>query len=99
MDWAAAAGGCKIDLARIRPGIGDELGQRLGVDRWVHRENERHANDAGDRSDVAAKIKVEFVVERRIDRACRTDQKQRVAVWGRTCDQLIADIAGGTGPI
>ena len=37
------------------------------------------ASDASDRRDVADEIEIELVVERRIDRAGRTDQEERVA--------------------
>ena len=40
----------------------------------------RHADDAGDRCDVAAEIEAELVVERLIDQIRRRDEEERVAV-------------------
>src|SRR5438874_13712576 len=99
MHRASAAGGRKIDLARIRPVISYQFGYRLEGDRWIHRDDERHADNARDRSDIANEIEIKIVVERRVNRGRRTDQKKRVAVRGGTCDRLRADIAAGPGPI
>ena len=54
---------------------------------------------ARDRRDVADEIEIELVVERRVDRVRRSDQKERIAVRGRAHDRLGADIAAGTRPV
>src|SRR5262249_61635534 len=74
-----------IDLARIDLGVGDEFRDRLGRDCWIYRHDQWGASDAGDRRDVADKIEIELVIERRVDRARRADYEQRVAV--RECPQ------------
>src|SRR5258707_11019202 len=87
-----------IDLARIGLGKGNELGNRLGRNRWMYLHDERYANYAGDRRDVTDKIEIELVVECRIDRVGRTDDEQRIAVRGRTHGRLDGDIAAGPRP-
>ena len=69
------AGRRHVDLARIGLGIGDELGNRLGRNRWIHHHDKGHAADACDRRDVADEIEIELVIERRVDRVRRTDQR------------------------
>ena len=64
----ADAGRRHVDLARIGLGIGDELGNGLGRNRWIHHHDIGHADDARDRRDVADEIEIELVVERRVDR-------------------------------
>src|SRR6266446_7090522 len=87
------------DLARIGLGIGDELGDRLGWNRWIDHHDLGKADDARDGRDVADKIEIELFVERRIDRVCRSDQEERVAIRGRTHDRLGADIGTSTWPV
>src|SRR5262249_35252500 len=84
-----------VDLAWISLGISDELGDRLGWDRWMHQHDVRHDNDAGDRRDITDEIEVELVVERRVDRVGRVDQEERIAIRGRTHDRLRGDITAG----
>ena len=52
-----------------------------------------HSDNARDGRDVADEIEVELVVERLIDRICRSDPKERVAVCRRAHDGLGGDIA------
>ena len=87
------------ELARIRLGIGDELGKRLGRNRGMYHHDEGTADQARDRRDVANEIEIEFVVKRRIDRVRRTDQEQRVAVRSRAHDRLGGDIAACARPV
>src|SRR5262245_60384803 len=59
---------------------------------WIYPHDEREANDASDRRDVAEEIEVEPVVKRRVDRVRRAHQEKCVAVrWG-THDRFGADI-------
>jgi hypothetical protein len=50
-------------------------------------------------TDVADEIEIELVVERRIDRAGRTDQEERVAVCRRAHDRFGADVGAATRPV
>ncbi len=43
----------------------------------MHYHHVRHADNAGDGSDIANEIEIELVVERRVDRVRRGCQKQR----------------------
>ena len=88
-----------IDLARIGLGVGDELGNRLGRNRWIHLHDVGHAHDARDRRDVAKKIEIELVIERRVDRVHRADHEERIAVRRRLHDRLGADIAASARPV
>jgi putative ABC transport system substrate-binding protein len=75
MGRAPSAARRHIDLARIGLGVRDELGNRLGRDRWMDGHDKRLADDGCDRRDVADEIEIEFVVERRVDRVEATDPK------------------------
>ena len=60
--------------------MGNELRNRVRGDRGVHGHDIGDADDAGDRRNVADEIEVEFLVERGIDRVCRSNQKKCVAI-------------------
>src|SRR5215475_11128571 len=68
------------ELARIGLGIDDELGDRIGWNRWIDHHDLGKADNARDGRDVADKIEIELFVERRIDRVCRSDEEERVAI-------------------
>src|SRR5262249_40156802 len=74
------------DFAGIGFGVGDEVRNGLGWDRWVHDYSVGRDYDASNRRDVANEI--EPLIERRVDRLCRTDHEQRVSVCGRAHDGL-----------
>jgi hypothetical protein len=99
MAWRPVAGRGHTDLARMRLGVGDELGNCLGWKRWIYHHDKGRAGNACDRRDVADEIEVERVVERRIDRVRRDDQKERIAVRGCTHDRLGGDIGAGAWPV
>src|SRR5262249_52019646 len=90
------AGRSQIDLARLGLGIGNELGNRFGRNRWIYHHNERKADDARDRRDVVDEIVIELLIKRRVDRVRRTCQEERVAVRGSAHDRFGADIAAAT---
>ena len=98
MCGAAAAGRGHVDLSRIGLGVNDEFGKRLCEDRRVDQHHHRHADDAGDRRDVAHEIEVQFFVERGVDRV-RDRWQQRVAIGRGVHDRLGADIAAGAGAV
>src|SRR5215470_7304102 len=81
------------DLARIGLGIGDELGNCFGRNRWMHRYDVRLPVNACDRRDVADEIETELVIERGVDGVPTADYEQRVAVRRCAHDRLGADIA------
>jgi hypothetical protein len=83
-----------VDFARIGLGISDEFGNSFGRQRWIYYHDARHADDAGDRRNVADEIEVKLLIERRVDSVCRVGQKERIAVRRRTHDRLRADIGG-----
>jgi hypothetical protein len=65
----------------------------------MDRHDKRLADDACDRRDVTDEMEIEFVVERRVDRLCRGDHEQRVAIGGRAYDRLGTDVGTATGPV
>ena len=98
-DVGAVAGRRHVDLARIGLGVGDELGNGLGRNRWIDHHDNGNAADARDRRDVADEIEIELVVERRVDRVRRSDQEERIAVRRRAHDRLGGDIAASARPV
>src|SRR5262245_10845077 len=88
-----------VDLAWIGLGVGDQLGNSFGRNRWMHHHDEAVAADACDWRDIANKIETELLVECRVDCARRSDQEEHIAVRGRLDDNLRADIAAPTRPI
>src|SRR5262245_6184037 len=93
---ASDAARSQIDLARVRLGIGSELGNCFGRNGWIYHHHYGLAGDACNRRDVADAIKIELVVQRRVDRVESTAQEERVAVGGRAHYGLGADIAAAT---
>src|SRR5262249_31417555 len=85
------------ELAGIGLGIGDELGDRRRWNREVRYHNVVHAGDAGNRRDVAAEIETELFVHRSIDRVCRGEQEERVAI--RRARPRGGDFAPRPGPV
>jgi hypothetical protein len=61
----------------------------------MQHDDHRHADDAGDRSDVADEVETEFRVERGVHRVRHGGEQQRVTVGRRRHDDLGADIAAG----
>src|SRR5437667_7898402 len=99
MACRSVAARCHVDLARVGPGIRDELGNRLRRERWVYRHNEGDRVDACDGCNVAEEVEIEFLVKRRIDRGRGADQEQGVSVRRRIHDQLRTNIAAGSWPV
>src|SRR5262245_53056795 len=58
MGCGSVAGRCHVDLAGVRLGIGDELGNGLGRDRWMDHHDEWRATDACNRRKVAKKNEI-----------------------------------------
>src|SRR5262245_12410215 len=93
MGGSADPGGRQANLARVGLGIGDELGNSFGRNRWMYRYDVGLPVNAGDRRDVADEIETKLVIERGVDGIPTADHEQRVAVCGRAHDGLGADIA------
>src|SRR5262245_50703159 len=86
-------------FAGIGLGVGDEVGNGLGWDRWVHDYSVGRAYDASNRRDVANEIEFEMVVQGGVDRATRTDHEQRISVCGRAHDGLGSYVGTSTRPV
>src|SRR5262249_7740388 len=99
MSRRSVAGRCHADFARIGLSVRDKLANRLGWDRRIDHHDVGLAVDACHRRDCAYEIEVKLVVERRVDAARRTYQKQRVSVGGRTHDGLGGDMGARAGPV
>src|SRR6516164_3729617 len=87
-DMGRTSNACRriVDLARIGFGVGDELRDRLGWNRWIYHHDVGATANARDRRDVADEIKIEVRIECGVDRVTRHDRhEQCVAVrWART---------------
>src|SRR5262249_5868996 len=99
MGRESGAAGRKIDLAGIGLGIGNELGDCLGWERCIDHHDKGPTDKARDRRDVADEIEIELLVERRVARVPRSNQKERVAVRWRADARLGADIAASARSI
>jgi hypothetical protein len=69
-----AAGRCHVDLARIALGVGDELWEGPGRDRWINHHDEGERGESADRRDVADEIEIQSVIKRRVDGVRRIEQ-------------------------
>jgi hypothetical protein len=94
----ADAGGAVAQLAGIRLGVGDELGDVAGGNRRMHRQHVGRDADQADVRHVGDRVVAKLLVERGAD-AVRADiaQHQRVPVGRRLRDQLRCDRAAGAG--
>src|SRR5262245_49136589 len=99
MGWAYNGARRNVDFAWIGLSIGDELGDRLGRNRWMHHHDVGHDNNAGDRRDVADEIEVELVIECRVERVRRSGHKELIAVRECTHDGLRGDITARAWPV
>jgi hypothetical protein len=69
-----------VIFTRFTLSVSDELGDGRGRNRRMHDHHARHAGNAGDRSNIANKIEIELVVQRRVDRVVAPGHEQRIAV-------------------
>src|SRR5262249_36813079 len=99
MGRAADARRCKGERSWIAFCVCDQVWNRLSRNRGVYRQDRSGAADARDRGHVADEIEIELLVERRIDRAARTDHEERVAVRRCLHHRLGADVAAGARPV
>src|SRR5262245_33682762 len=89
------AGRSHVHLAWIGFGESNEFWDGLGRNRRIDLHDLGHAEDAGDRRDIAEKHEAELVVERRVNSVRRGHQKERIPIWSRTDDRLGGDISAG----
>src|SRR5262249_39285174 len=90
---------CKVNLARIGFGIGDEFRNGVGRNSWMHYHHVGHKNNAGGRRDLTDEIVVERIVKRRVDGVCRRDEEQRVSVWDCLHDRFGTYVTASARPI
>src|SRR5262245_4940424 len=95
MRCRADAGRRHCDLAWIGLRAGDQLSDRRGRDRWVRLQYQRIPGKSGNWRDIAAEIETKLFIQRSIDRVCRSDEEERVAVRGSPHDRLRGDISTG----
>src|SRR5215831_16249274 len=95
MGRASDAGRAHVDLSGIGLEISNELGQRLGWERWRHDDDEGGFGDARDRRDIAYEIEVEIPVERDVHRVGRDWHQDRVAIGFGLRDVFGGDVAAG----
>src|SRR5215472_4643761 len=85
MGWTSAASRRHADLARIGFGVGNEFGNGLGWNGWMHRYQKGPLDDRNG-CDIADEIEIEVVIEGRIDRGSSIRTKERIAIGRRTDD-------------
>src|SRR5262245_31597823 len=83
------------DLARFGLGVGDELKNRIGRNRWMDLHDHRRTHNTRDRCYVTDEIEIEVLIERRADCVRPVDHQQCVAIWSRAHDHLGAYISAG----
>ena len=96
---AANPGRSHVDLAGIALGVGNELGNGLGGNRRMNRQDTGQASDACNRRDVSNEIELKSLIERRIDRRRRRDEQQGIAIRRRMHDGLGGDIGRRAGAV
>src|SRR5262245_19806379 len=99
MRWGPDAARGHVDLAGIGLGIGDELSNCVSGDGWIQYQNLRLMTETRDWCYVADEIEIEFFVERRVDGIRCSDEKECVAIGGRTGDNFGGDIGASSGPV
>ena len=78
MGAGAGAGRRHVDLARIGLGVGDELRDRLGRNRWIDHHDIGMLPMLATGAMSRMKLKLRFGVKRRIDRVRRHDSMRSV---------------------
>ena len=93
------AGRRHIELARIGLGIGNKLGNCLGLNGRIDHNDQWLADNAGDGRHIADKIESELVVKRGIERGRAVHDKEHMAVRRCSDDRLGGDVAVRAGPV
>src|SRR5262249_18504198 len=89
----------RVNLARVGLGIDDQLGHGLGRYRRMKHDKVGDCANTSNRRDVADKIEIELVVERRVDCVRGTNQEKRVTIRRRAYDRVDTDIAAAARPV
>ena len=92
MNGRAATGRRHIERARVRPGVGNELGDASDRHGRMHLHDVRHPRKAHDRCDIADEVVRKLLIERGIDGVHRADEQKRIAIPRRTNHRIGADV-------
>src|SRR5262249_690245 len=98
MGWISVTGRPHVDLCRISLPLGNELGHRLGRNRWIPQYGTGAGDQANDR-EGPKEIELELVLRWRVHRGSRVKPEQRMAGGWRRRDRFGGDIAGCAGPV
>ena len=96
MGYGPVAGRRHAERARIGLGIGNELGEGVGWNRWIYFHDVGHAH-ARDRRYVADENCNSVCEQRRVDRIWLADHEKRVPVGRCFYDRLGTDVAAAPG--
>ena len=99
MDRGSDAAGCHVDLSRICFRVSNELGDSVGWNRRIDHHDVGYPHDAGNRCNVADEIETKMIVERGVDRVCRGNQQQRVAIRGSPHNRFGRNVGAGAWPV
>src|SRR5262249_3778086 len=88
-----------VELAGIGFGIGDELRNGLGRNRWMYHQEAGFAANTRYRHNVVGEIEGQLLVERGADRVRGAHEEEGVAVRGSVHDGLGGDDAARTRPV
>ena len=92
MNGRAATGRRHIERARVRPGVGNELGDASDRHGRMHLHDVRHPRKAHDRCDIADEVVRKLLIERGIDGVHRADEQKRIAIRRRTNHRIGDDV-------
>src|SRR5262245_18347947 len=84
-----------VDLAWIGLRVGDEFGNDLGRNRWMHKNDHRDATDARDGRGIADEVEIELLVERRVYGVWEGGPKEASPFRGRLAARSWADVPAG----
>ena len=94
-----AAGSGMRHLRRRGPHPGDQLGERIGGERFASDQHQRVVVDEGDRREVLLGIERQVRMQRHIGRDLQIVQQQGMAVRGRARDPAGGDRGGAAADI
>ena len=99
MRCAAGIGGAVIELAGIRLGRGDHLGDRICRERGIRQHHHRLAADHRHRDEIAHRVIGQLGDQRRVGDVGDVDERQRVPVGRRLRHQLGGDDRARAGAV
>src|SRR3954447_5999738 len=77
-----------VDFAWISLCIIDQLGNRLGWERWIHQHGLGLPSDARNWRDITVEIEIELWVECAVDCVCHADQKEVMPLNMRDAEDI-----------